>query len=151
VLSECAARFGAQCVVASIDARRERAGWGVYTRGGRSAAALDAIAWARTCARLGAGEILITSIDRDGGRTGYDLALTARVAEAVSVPVIASGGAGGAAHVAAALAAGADAALLAGVLHDGVTTIAALKDSLAAAGVPVRPVPAPVPARGVAP
>jgi imidazole glycerol-phosphate synthase subunit HisF len=144
LLTECAARFGAQCVVASIDARREAGGWRVYTRGGRTATDLDAIAWARTCARQGAGEILITSIDRDGGRTGYDLALTAEVAAAVEVPVIASGGAGEAAHVAAAFEAGADAALLAGVLHEGLTTIAALKRALAAAGVAVRPVPAAV-------
>jgi cyclase len=142
VLGECAARFGAQCVVASIDARREAGGWRVYTRGGRTATDLDAIAWARTCARRGAGEILITSIDRDGARTGYDLELTAAVAAAVEVPVIASGGAGEAAHVAAALEAGADAALLAGVLHDGVTTIAAIKRALAEAGVAVRPMPA---------
>lgn len=151
VLGECAARFGAQCVVASIDARREGEGWRVYTRGGRTRTALEAVAWARTCAGLGAGEILITSIDRDGGRTGYDLELTARVAAAVNVPVIASGGAGEAAHVAAALAAGADAALLAGVLHDGVTTLAALKRALADSGIDVRPVPADLPALGVAP
>lgn len=150
VLTECAARFGAQCVVVSIDARREGDGWRVYARGGRDATTLEAVAWARACARRGAGEILVTSIDRDGGRAGYDLELTAAVAGAVDVPVIASGGAGEASHVAAALEAGADAALLAGVLHDGVTTIAALKDALERAGFPVRPVPAPGPAPAAA-
>jgi cyclase len=143
VLGEAAARFGAQCVVASIDARREPGGWRVYTHGGRNATALEAVAWARECARQGAGEILVTSIDQDGGRAGYDLALTAAVAQAVDVPVIASGGAGEAGHVAAAFAAGADAALLAGVLHDRLTSIAALKRGLAAAGICVRPLPAP--------
>jgi len=140
VLGECADRFGAQCVVASIDARREPDGWRVYTHGGRTGTALEAVAWARECARLGAGEILVTSIDKDGGRTGYDLALTGAIARAVDVPVIASGGAGDAGHLAEAFAAGADAALLAGVLHDGLTSIAALKQGLARAGIPVRPV-----------
>jgi len=151
LLTECAARFGAQCVVASIDARREGPGWRVYTHGGRTWTAHEAIAWARVCARRGAGEILITSIDRDGGRTGYDLELTAGVVAAVDVPVIASGGAGEAAHVAAALAAGAEAALLAGVLHDGVTTIATLKRVLAESGIAVRPVPAEPPAHAGTP
>jgi len=140
LLGECAERFGAQCVVASIDARREPDGWRVYTHGGRTWTALDAVAWARECVRLGAGEILVTSIDQDGGRSGYDLALTSAVAQAVDVPVIASGGAGEAGHMAAAFAAGADAALLAGVLHDGLTSIAALKRGLAEAGIHVRPV-----------
>jgi cyclase len=138
LLAECAARFGSQCVVASIDARREGDAWRVVTRGGRTPTGLDAIEWARTCERLGAGEILLTSIDRDGGRSGYDLALTRAVAEAVRLPVIASGGAGGAEHVAEALAAGADAALVAGILHDGLTTVGAIKAHLAARGVPVR-------------
>ncbi|MBI1796549.1 MAG: imidazole glycerol phosphate synthase subunit HisF [Candidatus Eisenbacteria bacterium] len=139
LIGECAERFGVQCVVASIDARREGDAWRVRTRGGRTETSLDAVAWARRCADLGAGEILITSIDRDGGRVGYDLELTAAVAAAVTVPVVASGGGADAAHIAAALEAGADAALLAGVLHDGVTTVAALKRELAAMGVAVRP------------
>ena len=138
VLSESAARFGSQCVVASIDARHEDGAWRVYTHGGRVATGLEAVGWARECVRRGAGEILLTSIDRDGGRAGYDLALTAAVANAVAVPVVASGGAGGAGHIAEVLGAGADAALLAGVLHDGVTTVAALKRALAQAGFPMR-------------
>src|SRR5215218_6169652 len=99
VLSECAERFGAQCVVASIDAKRDGEMWRVFTHGGRTPTALDAIAWARECVRRGAGEILLTSIDRDGARTGYDLELTRAVAAAVPVPVIASGGAGTSQHV----------------------------------------------------
>jgi cyclase len=97
------------------------------------------VAWARECVRRGAGEILLTSIDRDGARTGYDLPLTRAVAEAVDVPVIASGGAGEAAHLRDAIVDGkADAALVAGILHDGVTTVAALKRAMAEAGLPVR-------------
>src|ERR671920_657202 len=92
--------FGAQCVVASIDAKARGDGtWEVYTKGGRQPTGLDAVAWAAECVRRGAGEVLLTSIDRDGARTGYDLALTRAVADAVDVPVIASGGAGSAAHV----------------------------------------------------
>lgn len=141
VLEEGAARFGRQCMVASIDARAAGAGWQVVTHGGRRATSLDAVAWARECARRGAGEILLTSIDRDGLRSGYDLALTRAVVDAVDVPVVASGGAGSLADVAAALReGGADAALVAGILHDGTTTIGAIKAALARAGVPVRPV-----------
>ena len=139
VLSESAARFGSQCVVASIDARRTGARWQVFTRGGRTATDLDAIEWARECARRGAGEILLTSIDRDGVRTGYDVELTSAVARAVDVPVIASGGAGEAEHVRQALdEGGADAALLAGILHDGVTTVHEIKAFLADEGILVR-------------
>jgi cyclase len=138
VLSEAADRFGAQCVVASIDARREKNGWRVYVKGGHERTELDAVEWARECAARGAGEILLTSIDRDGARTGYDLALTAAVSRAVSVPVVASGGAGSAEHVWQALDAGADAALLAGILHDGVTTVRAVKHAVAQRGLPVR-------------
>jgi cyclase len=162
LLTEAAARFGSQCVVASIDAslepvasaagagaddERERAvadaggrsPWRVYVHGGRTPTALDAVAWARECVARGAGEILLTSIDRDGGRAGYDLALTRAVADAVQVPVVASGGAGGVADVCAVLRdAGADAALVAGVLHDGVTTVGAIKAGMAAAGLPIR-------------
>src|SRR5918997_511480 len=133
VLTEAAARFGAQCVVASIDAKTRDAGrgtrgarsaWEVYVRGGRAATGLDAVEWARECVRRGAGEILPTSIDRDGARVGYDLELTRAVAAAVDVPVVASGGAGAPAHVPEVLGeTDADAALVAGILHDGVTTI----------------------------
>jgi cyclase len=139
VLTEAAERFGAQCVVASIDARREGDRWHVYSRGGRVATGLDAVAWARECVERGAGEIMLTSIDQDGARTGYDLALTRAVADAVNVPVIASGGAGNARHVLDALGSGgADAALVAGILHDGVTTVREIKALLAANDVPVR-------------
>ena len=139
VLTEAAVRFGAQCVVASIDARREGDGWRVYVRGGREATGLDAIEWARECASRGAGEILLTSIDRDGARTGYDLALTHAVSAAVSVPVIASGGAGSGGDVCAVLGStDADAALVAGIVHDGTTTVGAIKDSMRAAGLMVR-------------
>ena len=138
VLREAAERFGAQCVVASIDAKRNAGGWRVYVKGGRERTELDAVAWAQECVSRGAGEILLTSIDRDGARTGYDVELTRAVASAVTVPVIASGGAGSAAHVCDALEAGADAALLAGILHDGLTTVRAVKRAVADAGLPVR-------------
>jgi cyclase len=139
LLAESAARFGSQCVVASIDARREDGGWRVYTHGGRQPTALEAVAWAAECARRGAGEILLTSIDRDGARDGYDLELTRAVAEAVAVPVIASGGAGSSDHLLAALQIGAaDAVLVAGILHDGATTVGSIKQRLGRAGVSVR-------------
>ena len=139
VIAECAERFGSQCVVASIDARRDGAGaWRVITHGGRTPTALEAVAWARECVARGAGEILLTSVDRDGGRSGYDLELTRAVAQAVDVPVIASGGAGAAEHLTAALDAGADAVLVAGLLHDGLATVAQLKLAMAAAGHAVR-------------
>ena len=185
IITEAAERFGAQCVVASIDAKRvdeiaapgagsrERpvraraatphAGtrgekmvtadpgsgatlasgggprWEVYVKGGREATGLDAVEWARECVRRGAGEILLTSIDRDGARSGYDLELTRAVASAVTVPVIASGGAGDASHVRdAILDAGADAALVAGILHDGLTTVREIKAAMRDAGIPVR-------------
>jgi cyclase len=141
LLTACAERFGAQCVVASIDARREGDRWRVYTRGGRTPTDLDAVAWARECVKRGAGEILLTSIDRDGARSGYDLALTRAVAEAVDVPVIASGGAGNAQHVRDALTEGkADAALVAGILHDGLTTVGAIKSLLHSSGLRIRSV-----------
>jgi cyclase len=141
VLTESAWRFGSQCVVASIDAKWDDAAgiFRVYTKGGRQPTDLDAVAWAHECVRRGAGEVLLTSIDRDGARTGYDLPLTRAVADAVDVPVIASGGAGNAAHVCEAIVDGhADAALVAGILHDGVTTVGALKRTMAGAGLPVR-------------
>ena len=143
LLTEAALRFGAQCVVASIDARREGSRWEVCTHGGRQPTGLDAIDWAGRCAELGAGEILLTSIDRDGGRLGYDLDLTTAVVNRVSVPVIASGGAGTAAHVVDAFVrGGAEAALVAGILHDDRTTVGHIKEAMAAARLPVRPVPA---------
>ncbi len=139
ILTESARRFGAQCVVASIDAKRGSDGWQVFVKGGREKTELEAVAWAIECVRRGAGEILLTSIDRDGARTGYDLALTRAVADAVDVPVVASGGAGSAAHVCEVLEQGrADAALLAGILHDGVTTVGAVKQAMRIARLPVR-------------
>jgi len=141
VLAESAARFGSQCVVASIDAKREGERWRVYTRGGRTRTELDAVEWARACVAHGAGEILLTSIDRDGTRAGYDLELTRAVVAAVDVPVVASGGAGSAADVLEVLDQGcADAALVAGILHDEQTTVRAIKQLLATSGLPVRAV-----------
>ena len=137
--TEAAARYGSQCLVASVDAAREGDRWRIYTHGGRLAKDLDAIEWAAECARRGAGEILLTSIDRDGSRQGYDLELTSRVASVVSVPVVASGGGGSAEDVREVLASGgASAALLAGILHDGVTTVAAIKSELAGRGMSLR-------------
>ena len=139
LLTQAATRFGSQCVVASIDALRNGEWWEVYVNGGREPTGLDAVDWAARCAELGAGEILLTSIDRDGARSGYDIALVSRVARAVTVPVVASGGAGTAADVADAfISGGADAALLAGVLHDGTTDIRSVKSALLAASIPVR-------------
>ncbi|MEO7520882.1 MAG: imidazole glycerol phosphate synthase subunit HisF [Gemmatimonas sp.] len=139
-LTEAADRFGAQCVVASIDAKRSAHGaWRVWTKGGREETPLDAVSWAQECVARGAGEVLLTSIDRDGARTGYDLELTRAVANAVSVPVIASGGAGRASHlVSAIMEGGADAVLVAGILHDGLTTVSQLKSAMSDAGLPVR-------------
>jgi cyclase len=134
LLTDAASRFGSQCVVASIDAKD---GY-VYTHGGRTPTSLNAIEWACTCVEHGAGEILLTSIDRDGARTGYDRALTKAVAETVNVPVVASGGAGTPNDVADVLV-DADAALVAGILHDGVTTVAEIKAAVTRAGIPCRP------------
>jgi cyclase len=144
LIGEAAARFGSQCVVLSVDARRavSAPSWEVVTHGGRRSTGLDAVGWAREGCARGAGEVLLTSIDRDGGRDGYDLDLVAAVAAAVTVPVIASGGAGEAAHLRDAFAAGADAALVAGILHDGTTTVGALKHELELAGLPIRPLEA---------
>jgi cyclase len=143
ILTLGADRFGAQCVVASIDAKWDGGRYRVFTAGGRVPTNLDAVAWAQECVARGAGEILLTSIDRDGRRDGYDVALTRAVAGSVDVPVIASGGAGNAAHVCEAITDGlADAALVAGILHDGVTTVGALKQAMRAAALPVREVAA---------
>lgn len=139
VLTESALRFGAQCVVASIDAKRDEDRWAVYVKGGRERTELDVIEWAVECVRRGAGEILLTSIDRDGARTGYDLELTHAVSQAVDVPVVASGGAGSARDVCDVFQrGGADAALLAGILHDGLSTVGEIKQAMREAELPVR-------------
>lgn len=139
LLTEAAARFGSQCVVASIDAKRDGESWSVYVKGGREPTSLDAVQWAAECVRRGAGEVLLTSIDRDGARTGYDIALTRAVAAAVNVPVVASGGAGNAQHICDVFEEGnADAALLAGILHDGLITVREVKSAMRAARLPVR-------------
>ncbi len=148
LVKEGADRFGCQCIVVAIDARRrETGGWDVYVNGGRENTGLDVIAWARRVAELGAGEILLTSMDGDGTQAGYDLELTRAVAEAVPVPVIASGGAGSLDHIAAALDDGPDggrasAALLASLLHDGILTVEAIKADLLSRGLMIRPIEA---------
>lgn len=143
LLDELAARFGAQCVVLAIDAKARRMeegldGWEAFLAGGRTPTGRDAVAWAAEGAARGAGEILLTSMDRDGTNNGYDLALTAAVAEAVEIPVIASGGAGGVADLRDALQAGADAVLCASILHYGALTIGEIKADLLSAGLPIR-------------
>lgn len=141
LLSVGAEKFGSQCIVASIDAARENGMWRCYTHGGSTPTGLDAIEWAASCEALGAGEILLTSIDQDGARNGYQLDLTREVADTVPVPVIASGGAGKAEHLRDAFTEGhASAALVAGILHDGLTTVGELKGALTDWGVPVRPI-----------
>ena len=148
LVKEGADRFGCQCIVVAIDARRRDAGgWDVYVKGGRENTGLDVIAWARRVAELGAGEILLTSMDGDGTQAGYDLELTRAVAQAVPVPVIASGGAGCLDHIAAALNDGPDggqasAALLASLLHDGILTVEAIKADLLSRGLMIRPLEA---------
>jgi len=138
LISEVAERFGAQCAVANVDAARAASGWEVRTHMATGRSGRDAVAWARECVERGAGELLVTSVDADGTREGYDLELLAAVRAAVEVPIIASGGAGTAAHVVAAFGAGADAALLAGALHDGSLSVAEVKSAMAAAGLRVR-------------
>jgi cyclase len=146
LVAELAAEFGAQCVVVAIDARARAAaqnsppGWDVFTHGGRTQTLLDAVTWAEQCAAAGAGEILLTSMDRDGTRDGFDLELTRAVSERCSVPVIASGGVGELDDlVAGALEGAADAVLAASIFHRREFTIGEAKAHLAAAGVPVRP------------
>lgn len=140
LISVGAERFGSQCIVASIDAAREDGRWRCYTHGGSTPTELEAVSWAAECERLGAGEILLTSIDQDGARSGYELELTRAVADSVPVPVIASGGAGKAEHLRDAFTEGhASAALVAGILHDGLTTVGELKSALTGWKVNVRP------------
>ncbi len=140
LISESSERFGCQCIVVAIDAKRKGAGWDVYTHGGRTPTGHDAVAWAKEAERRGAGEILLTSMDRDGTKQGYDVELTRTVAEAVSIPVIASGGAGTPDHFYEALTAGhADAALAASLFHFGELSIPQLKQVLTSRGVTVRP------------
>jgi imidazole glycerol-phosphate synthase subunit HisF len=139
LLSEGAARFGAQCVVLAIDARRSDTRWEVYVNGGRVPTGLDAVEWAVRGVALGAGEILLTSMDADGTLAGFDLELTRTIAEAVSVPVIASGGAGTVSHFAQVLTQGkADAALAASLFHDGKLKVAEVKRELQKQNIPVR-------------
>jgi cyclase len=138
LIEELARRFGSQCVVLSVDARRRPGGWEVVTRGGRNATGLDALEWIRQGVERGAGEILLTSIDRDGTQGGYDLDLIAEVSGAVPVPVIASGGAGKAEHLAQALGAGAAAVQAASIFHEGTYTVGEVKRVIAQAGFPVR-------------
>jgi cyclase len=139
LVAELADRFGSQCVVASIDARRSGDGWEVFTHGGRRATGIDAVEHARRLADLGAGELLVTSMDRDGTRDGYDLVLTRTIADMVAVPVVASGGVGGLADLVAGITQGhASAVLAASIFHFGEASIADAHAALAAAGVPVR-------------
>ncbi|MGQ0797826.1 MAG: imidazole glycerol phosphate synthase subunit HisF [Methanobacteriota archaeon] len=139
LLTEAADAFGSQCVVVAIDAKREASGWRVYTHGGRTATDLDALAWAVEAERLGAGEFLVTSMDRDGTRAGYDLDLYRALRRRLRRPLIASGGFGRPAHAVELLKERlADAALVAGVLHEGSVTISEMKDAIARAGVGVR-------------
>ena len=147
LIAELADEFGSQCVVVAVDARRRAGGngsppaWEVFTHGGRTSTGVDAVAWAERCAALGAGELLVTSMDRDGTRDGFDLELTRRIADRCPVPLVASGGVGELDHlVEGALAGAADAVLAASIFHLGEFTVAEAKQHLAAAGVAVRPV-----------
>jgi imidazole glycerol-phosphate synthase subunit HisF len=139
LVADIAARFGSQCVVGSVDARRVGEGWEVFTHGGRRATGIDAVKHAINLAALGAGELLVTSMDRDGTRDGYDLELTRAIADAVSIPVIASGGVGSLDHLVDGVTQGhASAVLAASIFHFGEATIAQAHQALAAAGLPVR-------------
>lgn len=139
LVADAAGRYGSQCIVVAIDARRAAAGWEVFTHGGRRATGLDAVEWARKMQELGAGEILLTSMDRDGTRAGFDLELTRAVADAVDVPVIASGGVGALEHLADGVLQGrADAVLAASIFHFGEFTVAQAKEFLAKRGIEMR-------------
>jgi cyclase len=142
LIADASGRYGAQCIVCAIDAKRTAAGkWEVFTHGGRKATGLDVVQWAKRVAELGAGEILLTSMDRDGTREGFDLPLTRAVADAVTVPVIASGGVGSLEDLADGVTeGGADAVLAASIFHFGEFTVAQAKQVMAARGIPIRPV-----------
>ena len=140
LIAACAEKVGSQCVVVAIDARRVAGHWEIFTHGGRTSTGIDAIAFARLAEARGAGEILLTSMDRDGTKTGFDIALTRAVSDAVNLPVIASGGAGSVDDFAPAIiAGGASAVLAASIFHFGEATIADARRALTAAGAPVRP------------
>jgi cyclase len=141
VIRDASRKYGAQCIVVAIDAkaRADGSGWDVYSHGGRRNTGLDAVAWAREMAARGAGEILLTSMDRDGTKSGFDLALTRAVSDAVSVPVIASGGVGALEHLSDGIRiGGADAVLAASIFHYGEFTVGQAKALLARDGIPVR-------------
>ncbi len=152
LINDGAYRFGSQCIVVAIDARRVSSGanrradaglptWEIYTHGGRTPTGLDALEWAKEAVARGAGELLVTSMDTDGHQKGYDIPMLRAISDAVTVPVIASGGAGGPEHMVQALTEGrADAVLAASIFHFGTYSIRQVKEALAAAGVPVRPV-----------
>jgi cyclase len=144
LVSDVSGAWGAQAIVVAIDAKRREGGggWEVFTHGGRRPTGLDAIEWAQRMAELGAGEILLTSMDRDGTKAGYDLQLLRRVVDAVTIPVVASGGVGTLEHLREGLREGADAALAASIFHDGIYSIAQVKQFLLKAGVVVRGVAA---------
>ena len=138
LVAACAARFGDQAIVVAVDAKRKGTSWEVFSHGGRTPEGIDALEWCRRVAELGAGEILLTSMDRDGTGQGYDTELISRVATSVTIPVIASGGVGVLEHLAGGLEAGADAVLAASIFHFGQHTIAEAKAFLAARGLDVR-------------
>lgn len=139
LITEMNRRFGAQCTVVAVDAARTDGSWEVVVRSGKVRTGLDAVEWCAKAVAHGAGEILLTSWDRDGTGDGYDIQLLREVCSAVNVPVIASGGASGYEHMVEAYEAGASASLIASILHDGITTVDALKSGIAAAGVRIRP------------
>ena len=141
LISDAAEKFGSQCVVVAIDAKKraDGGGWNIYKNGGRVDMGMDAVEWARTAEKMGAGEILLTSMDRDGTKAGFDLALTRAVARAVPIPVIASGGVGKLEHFAQGIIEGeADAVLAASVFHFGELTVRQVKEYMASQGIPMR-------------
>lgn len=141
LIADCATAFGRQCVVVAVDAKRTDGGWSVHTHGGRVDVGVDALEWSARAARLGAGELLVTSMDRDGTNAGYDLGLLEAIRRRVDIPIIASGGAGGPEHMVEALASGrADAVLAASIFHRNTYTVSGVKDELARRGIAVRAV-----------